>query len=826
MITRLYLKGFIPMGFCGVVELEYTPKSLLQIIVGTNGSGKSSLLRALSLVPLDKKEFQKGGCRELEVEENGVAFKMVSHYKGSAPHHEFWMGDVNLNQGGTSAVQKQLVESHFGYTAFHHKLLTGKLQFTEMSPNGRKDLLIMISGLELDYALEVFDKLRIAHRDIQGALKHLRGKYADAAKQLASMQNTDELEQEAAKLQEELTTIIPRTNFSVDVSLHENAIQLVQNKILSVYRGYTQLVKKLQSLAPEYSNRDGDVPVPLEGVKDRVSKDEHRLEDIGKKIQTNVEEFGQLEEQAAKFANLPEDTNKGNLEKEIEKLEAEYKEYPRQPQQEVPNLEGYMQELLECHAALLNYMEVFPDVPVIFKRDDIESTTEKHNHLTGTISNLKSGISAIKQKIAHAEAAREGNIQCPECKTEILADGALSLDRINALKQELREEEIKLENEEKAFALVDAERQKQYYYMDALKHLRGIAMRYPQTRTIMAPDSPAQVMTGTRNSISNLHQEHLAVKDAISRRDLEKTISEKKLLLSLMNVSGKEKILSRFKAVESELNELYRLKTEIEESYRRNQTIRAILQKMGEAMNALSNYEKEFMIHCHNLAKAMGEKATNDVVREKQSHLAMMNKTIHDYQLVENRLKELDEEEKALSAKKASFEVLLHCLSSNRGLVGEQLLTVISAVSRAINDIIGDVWEKELKLVVPEFGKKLDFQFFTQIEGLNGPDIKDLSAGQKEIVNFAMTMVVMRQLGLTNFPLLLDETSANMDPLHRGNFMKYIRDLVDNGEFRSIFLVSHYASEYGGFTNADLVVMNPDNIGVPSGAYNENIQLR
>lgn len=64
-----------------------------------------------------------------------------------------------------------------------------------------------------------------------------------------------------------------------------------------------------------------------------------------------------------------------------------------------------------------------------------------------------------------------------------------------------------------------------------------------------------------------------------------------------------------------------------------------------------------------------------------------------------------------------------------------------------------------------------------------------------------------------------------MDSLHRGNFMRYIRELVDTGEFKSIYLVSHYASEYGGFTNADLVVMNPDNIGIPQQAFNENIML-
>ena len=51
IITRIYARDFIPVSYSGVYELEYTPEQLIQIIIGTNGSGKSSLLRLCSPLP-------------------------------------------------------------------------------------------------------------------------------------------------------------------------------------------------------------------------------------------------------------------------------------------------------------------------------------------------------------------------------------------------------------------------------------------------------------------------------------------------------------------------------------------------------------------------------------------------------------------------------------------------------------------------------------------------------------------------------------------------------------------------------------------------------
>ncbi|CAH0447967.1 SbcC-like subunit of palindrome specific endonuclease [Vibrio phage vB_VpaM_sm033] len=825
MISKLYLYGYIPLTFCGTMQVTYTPKALLQIIIGTNGSGKSSLLRALSLAPLDKSDFMKGGVRELEATFHEKQYRLVSHYKGGAPHHEFWVDGENLNPGGTSAVQKQLTESHLGYTAFHHKLLTGKLAFTEMSPNARKDLLVMISGLELDYAIDCFDKIRVVHRDIVGALKHLASKYSDTAKQLAAMDSVDELEEKAKILHDELTSLIPKTNFSVDKAGTKSELLNLSKKIEGLYRQYNKLHKKLKELMPEYRLRNGVRVQDKNQLVDVASVAQARLADVETKIGEHLQEHSKLEEQAAKFANLPVQSSREQYEAELDLLRSQLNALP-EVSLEIDNLQNYVDELLACHSALLHYMEVFPEVPKFFTQDEVKQTDELHQELNAKYQKAKSFSDAVGMKISHAEAAREGNIKCPKCDEEILASGALTEERIAVLKEMKAKADKAMAQAEDGIKAVKETLESQDYYRKSLNHVRELANRYPLARKVFASEGPKYVIEFTKEVIAKVHAEHCDAKTAIHRAELQKTIEDKEFVLSLMKTSGKEKVLDRFKQVETELDGFYKQKQMLEEEFKHYCQIRTIFTEMEQYMNLLNDkYVPQYESLITKLSDDIVDENVNSLVRHKQDRLAEMNKTINDYRLVTTKLEELQEEEKGLVSRKQTLEILLHCLSSKKGIVGQQLHAVITNVSLSINEIIDEVWEKELLLVPPEFGKTLDFKFMTQIEGREGPDIKDLSEGQKEIVNFAMTLVIMRQLELESFPLLLDETSANMDSLHRGNFMRYIRELVDTGEFKSIYLVSHYASEYGGFTNADLVVMNPDNIGIPQQAFNENIML-
>ena len=69
-ITSLKLSGYRRFSLNNLTNFEITPTSNIQIVLGTNGSGKSSLLEALSPYPQAKSDFLKGGHKILEIEHN------------------------------------------------------------------------------------------------------------------------------------------------------------------------------------------------------------------------------------------------------------------------------------------------------------------------------------------------------------------------------------------------------------------------------------------------------------------------------------------------------------------------------------------------------------------------------------------------------------------------------------------------------------------------------------------------------------------------------------------------------------------------------------
>jgi len=120
----------------------YQPKQKIQLLLGTNGSGKSSLMQELAPLPAERSDFKSGGSKVVCIEHDGVRYTLSSVFKNSTSKHGFVRhGDTDeeLNQGGTAQVQRSLVEQVFGITPEIHAVLIGKERFTSMSVAKRRE---------------------------------------------------------------------------------------------------------------------------------------------------------------------------------------------------------------------------------------------------------------------------------------------------------------------------------------------------------------------------------------------------------------------------------------------------------------------------------------------------------------------------------------------------------------------------------------------------------------------------------------------------------------------------------------------------------------
>jgi hypothetical protein len=54
--------------------------------------------------------------------------------------------------------------------------------------------------------------------------------------------------------------------------------------------------------------------------------------------------------------------------------------------------------------------------------------------------------------------------------------------------------------------------------------------------------------------------------------------------------------------------------------------------------------------------------------------------------------------------------------------------------------------------------------------------------------------------------------------------MNFVKDLVETKGFSQVFMISHYASSHGAFTQAEVMVMDSSNISVPM-KYNQHVTI-
>ena len=121
-IVKLILKGYKRLFLSHINKIEYTPTSKVNLILGSNGSGKSSLFKELSPLPADMKEFDEDGYKEITIIHNNDTYHLTSGVV-AVNKHSFKINDIELNPAGTKKVQLSLVKEHFNLTHEIHTVM-------------------------------------------------------------------------------------------------------------------------------------------------------------------------------------------------------------------------------------------------------------------------------------------------------------------------------------------------------------------------------------------------------------------------------------------------------------------------------------------------------------------------------------------------------------------------------------------------------------------------------------------------------------------------------------------------------------------------------
>ena len=169
-IEKIILDGYkrLKLGQIGHIEINFNARD--QIIIGTNGSGKTSIFHELSALPADKAQFEKTGKKEIHIRKDGKSIVATSLFNPK-PFHSFMVDGVEMNESGLVTIQTELAEKYTGVTQEIQDLLIGKILFTSMKGDVRRQWFTRLSDANIEYLIGVYVRFKDELSVISGGLK-------------------------------------------------------------------------------------------------------------------------------------------------------------------------------------------------------------------------------------------------------------------------------------------------------------------------------------------------------------------------------------------------------------------------------------------------------------------------------------------------------------------------------------------------------------------------------------------------------------------------------------------------------------------------------
>lgn len=814
---RFYLKG--------IDTLRINPSLKTQIILGTNGSGKSSLLKVgFSVLPGDKDDFEKGGYKYIKVLNNGRVYELRSEYSGKVMSHSFivWINEEDfeeLNEGHTGAVQRELVREHFGMTSDLHNVLTGQLKFTDMTPIQRREWITLLSSADFDYVIKLHGRIKRAVRDTNAVIKHLSGRLVSETTKKIDDATFQTLRQQSADVYSKLMKLhqVSRRDGLAPTFAH---YERQYHELLSDIDGLLQRTKYLKGSAPGIvKDTDNEAVVQLkDSLKSRVQMLEAALQEVSERhheIDKQLHDLDEMEgidpkELAEKISVLLDRKQdliaKFRLVKDGNRLPVS--EYCFSTINEVMNL------LHQVNISDDSYLD-----RQVYVTKQREMADHQNNMMKG-----QSRIGELEYRLEHIRNCK--STQCPNCnhsfkegvnaseEDEIKA----SLSKGYSFRTSMQEKIDSIGN-----WLVEANT-----VGESLHAIQQIRDRNPDLDELWHLINQNGGYRAGRALIPLCTQFMGDVRNNMQIADLERELHplrEREAALLKMDKSGHLREVAnslgdRVLDLKTHLMDARQSLKEVEQFHARMIEAREISLTIEMGMTRLN----ELM---DNMTRFVAVEEVESQVKRHQVQLGMLEQSLAEAEVQMGIINDLNRSLEDARSEEEALIQLEKLLSPKDGIIAEQIMVFINTFIAAINDVIAKVWGYNLALDTCNLeGGELDYKFPIYVHSADNtiPDIKYGSDSQVDIVNQAFILVVYKFLELQQFPLYLDELGRTFDEVHRLNLTLAIKELIDDDTYSQVFFISHSFESQNSYPNSQLVVIDDSHVSLKR-SYNEHVEI-
>lgn len=828
------------------IEVEHPSK--LYVLENGIVTHNSSFMRELCPLPAVRTDYYPGGSKEIHIEHENHNYTVSSNFNNKTSPHSFKMNGKELNIGGTTDVQTELVEKHFGITSAIRNLIYSKVSLCNTTRAERKNLFLNINPMELGLILDAHKRAVGRIKDAKAVLTMLNNRKAE----LESRMWSEEVMIENIKTKQHLTEHLSNLDKLI-FALEKHVSDLKNNNQDEIAHYKQSLDSGIPLVNTDYIKQVSyDIRKQLSKYRD-TPRGEELLTDITniqydiRSLTTQKDEFNKtltslIDEinEYQKLLDVSSDRTISTVEQELKTVDTELSKFDKIPDR--PIRKEHIDTAYKILANLESYLYYFRDsetkmIPVsdiVQKKKDVEMLQMELNfhgrrtvELEASIANKEKEITSILDNskipsnctITNCMLKNTTVTAVESIRKQIVADKAeLTNTKSNYDKIHKKYSELKhslepydsdtgrmLEQYEQVahilrtgpFQYIDnwtdevlidrLNTQPIQIYTDCLDLIKG-SQAYTEYEQLK------QVKT---NLVAEL--EALAKTNGASIEFLQKKLADKNLQLEQglativrleQNIKHKDELLRNREAFRQLTDKVDSIKEQYEKGMSSLIVVKAI------------KYWNEL---CSILVRVRSH--TGEKLRELESLVRDQEVTTRTYK-----------EEILVQLKKAYHEKELYekieiALSPTTGLPHKSMVAYLNAMINNVNFFLENMWSYKMRIIPLAEDQPIDYNFRIEVGNDISNDISQLSDGQMEVVNLAWMLTILSQLRmLDKIPLFADEIGRTLDPVHRMQILAFLGKLIDSKTINQLFIVNHYALFTDGFSESDVVCLNKDNI--------------
>lgn len=794
----------------GKERIIIRPTAKAQMVLGTNGSGKTSLIQiAFSPLPPEATDFDEGGWLKQTVIHKGHRYRLENLLNNGKWSFSFVIDDgENLNKGRNVTAQLELIKQHLGWTRDLHNFLTGNLRFTKMSATQRRDCIANFSSVDFEYAFRKHKDFQKAYSAAKTVENWLRGQVGFARKDMIEPEDLQAMRAKALELRETLKLLMnePKHFLGEDVRTQEQIQWMIEEVKRNTHEfAYLEYPESLDANSLE----------ELHEMSADLLASVNQLTGELKVNGENLDKLRSRKEKADSLLSMPVDDLKAELERHKQELQSMPK-----------SLTGLHDSLLlPANDAIEALLQVINEIPsVMATRDEVEQINERVYAKKQRVDKIHGLLEDIDRQIMHIHRCAE--VTCPSC-THVFKPGieAGRLEELNARYQNghnMSATELIELNELNAKQAEIRENVKLYDQLENIKE--RYLSKYPGLFTYLEQAGWVKLGAG------------LAICTSVYTRDEQVARKREKLNRRIEEI---EHVFADLREEAPELAGVRNAYLETESEYNRIfQAIQDLKLRRIRIERVISNHTSyaEKLFRCNegyeNVKQALIDYANHraDVMVEGLIKKTLETLSIHEQAIAENEshetvLKDLQVKHSDALIRLEATKALVDALCPKTGLIAEQITLQLSGIISGVNEMIQRVWGYPLYILAGvDIGEELKYKFPLMVDSQLRPDIANGSGASVDIIDIAFVLTGYICMNLTEYPLYIDELGATFDEVHRHNLIPLMKDLIDNDRYSQVLIISHSLDGQTAFSNSETIILDDRNINYPH-QYNRHVEF-